>query len=85
MFVIWRKIELVFIAFKYKWMIWWYHVLICAYYDFKMNIRNIEWISIRVFKENKARQIFRKTNISYSLMRTPTPLIPWPEGKKLVF
>ena len=28
-------------------------------------------ISKRVFQENKARQIFRKTNISYSLIRTP--------------
>ena len=27
-------------------------------------------ISKRVFQENKARQIFRKTNISYSLIRT---------------
>ena len=29
-------------------------------------------ISKRVFQENKARQIFRKTNISYSLIRTLT-------------
>ena len=28
-------------------------------------------ISKRVFQENKARQIFRKTNISYPLIRTP--------------
>ena len=28
------------------------------------------WISKRVFQENKARQIFRKTNISYPLIRT---------------
>ena len=28
------------------------------------------WISKRVFQENKARQIFRKTNISYRLIRT---------------
>ena len=27
-------------------------------------------ISKRVFQENKARQIFRKTNISYPLIRT---------------
>ena len=31
-----------------------------------------ERISKRVFQENKARQIFRKTNISYSLIRTRT-------------
>ena len=31
-----------------------------------------EWISKRVFQENKARQIFRKTNISYPLIRTRT-------------
>ena len=30
------------------------------------------WISKRVFQENKARQIFRKTNISYPLIRTRT-------------
>ena len=30
------------------------------------------WISKWVFQENKAIQIFRKTNISYSLMRRPT-------------
>ena len=30
-------------------------------------------ISKRVFQENKARQIFRKTNISYPLIRTRTP------------
>ena len=30
------------------------------------------WISKRVFQENKARQIFRKTNISFPLIRTPT-------------
>ena len=29
-------------------------------------------ISKRVFQENKASQIFRKTNISYTLMRTRT-------------
>ena len=29
-------------------------------------------ISKRVFQENKARQIFRKTNISYPLIRTST-------------
>ena len=29
-------------------------------------------ISKRVFQENKTRQIFRKTNISYPLMRTRT-------------
>ena len=29
-------------------------------------------ISKRVFRENKARQIFRKTNISYPLIRTDT-------------
>ena len=29
-------------------------------------------ISKRVFRENKARQIFRKTNISYPLIRTRT-------------
>ena len=28
------------------------------------------WISKRVFQENKARQIFRETNISYPTMRT---------------
>ena len=30
-------------------------------------------ISKRVFQEKKARQIFRKTNIFYSLIRTRTP------------
>ena len=30
------------------------------------------WISKRVLQENKARQIFQKTNNSYSLMRTRT-------------
>ena len=30
------------------------------------------WISKRVFPENKARQIFRKMNISYPLIRTCT-------------
>ena len=30
-------------------------------------------ISKRVFQENKAREIFRKTNISYPLIRTSTP------------
>ena len=30
------------------------------------------WISKRVFQENKARQIFWKTNISYPLIRTCT-------------
>ena len=29
-------------------------------------------ISKRMFQENKARQIFRKTNISYPLIRTHT-------------
>ena len=29
-------------------------------------------ISKRVFQENKARQIFQKANISYSLIRTRT-------------
>ena len=29
-------------------------------------------ISKRVFQENKARQVFRKTNISYPLIRTRT-------------
>ena len=29
-------------------------------------------ISKRLFQENKARQIFRKTNISYHLIRTRT-------------
>ena len=33
-------------------------------------------ISKQVFQENKARQIFRKTNISYSLTRTRT--CPYP-------
>ena len=28
-------------------------------------------ISKPVFQENKARQVFRKTNISYPLIRTP--------------
>ena len=32
-------------------------------------------ISKRVFQENKARQIFRKTNISYPLIRTRKFLI----------
>ena len=31
-----------------------------------------EWISEQVFQQNKARQIFRKTNISYPLIRTRT-------------
>ena len=30
------------------------------------------WISKRVFQENKARQVFRKTNIFYPLIRTHT-------------
>ena len=30
------------------------------------------WISKRVFQENKARPIFRKTNISYPVIRTRT-------------
>ena len=30
------------------------------------------WLSKRVLQENKARQIFRKTNISYPLIRTRT-------------
>ena len=30
------------------------------------------WISKRVFQENKARQLFRKTNISYPLIDTCT-------------
>ena len=34
------------------------------------------WISNRVFQENKARQIFRKTNISYPLIRTRTCVYP---------
>ena len=29
-------------------------------------------ISKQVFQENKVHQIFRKTNISYPLIRTPT-------------
>ena len=33
-------------------------------------------ISKRVFQENKARQIFWKTNISYPLIRTPFALLP---------
>ena len=33
-------------------------------------------ISKRVFQENKARQIFQKTNISYSLIRTHTHTLP---------
>ena len=33
------------------------------------------WISKRVFQENKARQIFCKTNISYPLIRTRTFLV----------
>ena len=37
-------------------------------------------ISKRVFQENKARQIFRKTNISYPLIRTRTYC--WFFGKK---
>ena len=36
-------------------------------------------ISKRVFQENKARQIFRETNISYPLIRTRTG------GKKCLF
>ena len=31
-----------------------------------------KWISEQVFQQNKARQIFRKTNISYPLIRTRT-------------
>ena len=34
------------------------------------------WISNRVCQENKARQIFRKTNISYPLIRTRTCVYP---------
>ena len=33
-------------------------------------------ISKRVFQENKAHQIFQKTNISYPLIRTPTHTLP---------
>ena len=40
------------------------------------------WISKRVFQENKARQIFRKTNISYPLIRTRTCVSG---GKKCFF
>ena len=36
--------------------------------DSKAKVR----ISKRVLQENKAHQIFRKTNISYPLIRTPT-------------
>ena len=33
-------------------------------------------ISKQMFQENKSRQIFRKTNISYPLIRTPeTPVL----------
>ena len=39
-------------------------------------------ISKRVFQENKARQIFRKTNISYPLIRTRTCAY---RGKKCSF
>ena len=35
-------------------------------------------ISERVFQENKARQIFRKTNISFLLIRTRTDFWEWP-------
>ena len=31
-----------------------------------------EWISEQVFQQNKARQIFRKTTISYPLISTRT-------------
>ena len=42
--------------------------LICLFVGNKAKWR----ISKRVFQENKARQIFRKTNISYPLIRTRT-------------
>ena len=35
------------------------------------------WISKRVFQENKARQFFRKTNISYPLICTRTCAYEW--------
>ena len=38
-------------------------------YDFTGN-KAQGWISKRVFQENKTRQIFRETNISYPLVRT---------------
>ena len=40
-------------------------------------------ISKRVFQENKARQIFRKTNIYYPLLRTRT--CAYQKGKKCSF
>ena len=39
------------------------------YYHFASN-KAKEQISKQVFQENKAREIFRKTNISYPLIRT---------------
>ena len=45
--------------------------------DFRQDVGNKAKVRIskRVFQENKGRQIFRKTNISYSLMRISHPLI----------
>ena len=40
-------------------------------------------ISKRRYQENKARQIFRKTNISYPLIRTP--MCAYQGGKKCSF
>ena len=44
---------------------WWLN-----WFSFMLSTLLYWWISKRVFQENKARQIFQKTNISYSLIRT---------------
>ena len=45
---------------------------ICGQYSQVVGNKTKGRISKRVFQENKARQIFRKTNISYPLIRTRT-------------
>ena len=47
-----------------------------------MNVK-YDRIAKRVFQENKTRQIFRKTNISYPLIRTHT--CAYQKGKNVLF
>ena len=42
------------------------------YVPYFVGIKAERWILKRVFQENKARQIFRKMNISYTLIRSRT-------------
>ena len=49
-----------------------------------MNVK-YDLIAKRVFQENKARQIFRKTNISYPPPPPPPPPPPHPGAKKCSF